>query len=188
MKNLNFFNLSKLNSYKLIKDVFVRPLKANRDSRGMLVETLKTDWQDICGKKYPFAQNYYSITKPNIARDEDQWHLHPSKQVDRFVVVQGKIVAALYDHRQKSETANLLNLFLMGELEHDRGLYSLLIPANVLHCFLVVSPKPAIILNYPTSLYDQTEEKRVDFNKVKLADNSIFSWNKIRKQFNLPVK
>lgn len=184
----SFFDLTKLESYKLIKDVVVHPLKVNRDPRGILVETIKKDWVDIYGKKYPFTQSYFSITKPNVARDEDSWHFHPTKQVDRFVVVQGKILMALYDWRKESLTLGKLNLFLMGELEKDKGYYNLLIPKNVLHCFLVVSQKPAVILNFPTALYDSKEEGRMPFNQLKLSDGAYFSWNKIRKELKLLLK
>lgn len=185
---IDIFDLSKLTKYKLIKGVVVHPLKVNRDPRGILVETLKKDWSDVYGKELPFSQNYFSITESNTARDENQWHLHATKQIDRFIVVQGQILVALYDWRKDSSTANLLNLFLMGEGEEDNGYYNLLVPKNVLHCFLVVSQKPAIILNFPTCLYDKNEEGRIDFTKVKFANGEFFSWNMIRKEFNLPLK
>jgi len=185
--NLNFFDLSKLKSYKLIKDVVIHPLKVNRDSRGILVETLKTNWKDIYNEKLPFVQNYFSITDSNVARDENEWHFHPTKQIDRFVVIKGKIVVVLYDRRKNSPTHSLLNLFLMGEVDKDAGYYNLLIPKNVLHCFLVVSKKSAIIMNFPTTLYDKKEEGRINFKDVELSNGSYFSWNKIRKNFNLPL-
>ena len=186
--DFEFFDLSKLGSYKLIKDVVIHPLKVNRDPRGILVETIKKNWSDIYNKEYPFAQSYFSITKSNVARDENQWHVHPTKQIDRFVVIQGRIVVALYDWRKNSSTFGLLNLFLMGELPKDKGYYNLLVPKNVLHCFLVVSKKPAVILNFPNQIYDPKEEGRTLFNKVKLSDGNYFSWNKIRKKFKLPLK
>ena len=186
--NFNCFDLSKNNTYKLIKDVIIHPLKVNRDMRGLLIQTLKNNWQDIYNKNLPFTQNYFSITQPNIARDENRWHVHPKKQIDRFVVPQGKIVVALYDWRKDSPTNKLLNLFLMGELDRDMGYYNLLIPRNVLHCFLVVSQKPALILNYPTAIYNVKEEGRIHFNKVKIVNNAIFCWNDIRRIFNLPIK
>lgn len=185
---MDFFTLDKKDSFKLIKDVVVHPLKVNRDKRGILVETLKTNWPDLYKPRWPFAQTYYSITYSNIARDEDRWHVHPKKQVDRFVVVQGNVVFALYDLRKESTTFGLLNLFKMGESNGDQGQYALLVPKNVLHCFLVVSKKTAIILNYPNQIYDQKEEGRIPFNKLKLTDGSFFSWNNIRKEFKLPLK
>lgn len=186
--NYNFFDLTKLSSYKIIQDVVVHPLKVNRDPRGILVETIKSDWPDIFGSNLPFSQNYFSQTSSNTARDENQWHVHPTKQIDRFVVIQGEILVALYDWRKESSTHNLLNLFLMGEVKDDKGYYNLLIPQNVLHCFLVVSKKPAIILNFPTTIFDKKEEGRVAFKDVKFIDGQFFSWNNIRAKLNLPLK
>lgn len=184
---LDFFDLNKIKSYKLIQDVVIHPLKVNRDPRGYLIETLKTDWNDIYNKDLPFSQNYFSVTKTNVARDENQWHLHPTKQIDRFVVAQGQIVVALFDWRKSSSTYNLLNLFIMGELGNDAGYYNLLIPKNVLHGFLVVSKNQAMILNYPITLYDKSEEARIPFNKVKIDNKTSFSWNFVRKYYNLSL-
>lgn len=182
----NIFNLSKLNKYRLIKDVVIHPLKINQDSRGILVEIMKTDWKDVFNKvKLPFSQTYYSITKSGVARDEDLWHHHPGGQQDRFGVIKGEIVVAVYDWRKKSPTFRMLNLFHIGELADDKGQYIVLIPKRCLHGFVVVSKKEAVLFNYPTALYDPKEEERIPFNKVKLEDGSVFSWNKIRKGFKL---
>ena len=54
----------------LIEEVVLHQLKINRDSRGILIETLKTDWPDVYDpQNLPFAMQYFSITKPNVARD-----------------------------------------------------------------------------------------------------------------------
>jgi len=180
-----YFDLSKLDKYELIEDVVVRPLTAHRDERGILVETIKKSWKDVYGEKRPFAQSYFSETKSNVARDEGQWHIHPTKQEDRFVVIKGRVVFALMDNRKDSSTYKLLNLFLMGEMEKDRGYYHLLVPQRVLHCFLVVSKKPSLLINFPTRLYDEKEEGRIDFKKVKLEDGSNFDWNIVRREFGL---
>jgi len=187
--NLEFFDLSKLKSYKLIKDVVVHPLKVNRDPRGILVEIMKTDWKDIYSrKKLPFAQTYYSITKSGTARDENLWHYHPGGQQDRFGVIKGEIVVAIFDNRENSRTFGKLNLFHQGELADNKGQYLVLVPSRCFHGFLVVSKKPAILFNFPSRLFDQEEEKRIPINQVKLKDGSFFSWNRIRKEFKLPLK
>ena len=124
MKNYNLFDLSKLKSYKLIKDVAIHPLKVNKDPRGILVEIMKTDWRDVFDKnKLPFSQTYYSKTLSGVARDEDLWHYHPGGQQDRFGVIQGEIVVAVFDWRKKSPTFRMLNLFHIGELAKDKGQY-----------------------------------------------------------------
>jgi dTDP-4-dehydrorhamnose 3,5-epimerase len=167
--------------YPLIKEVVVYPLKVNRDSRGILVEVLKTNFKKIYSPRYQFSQCYYSVTKPKTARDKDRWHCHPTKQIDRFVVIKGDIVVALYDWRQNSSTYGKLNLFKMGESQGDTGQYTLLVPQNVLHCFKVVSKKEAILLNFPNTLYDAKEEGRIHFKKVKFSDNSFFKWEKVEQ-------
>jgi dTDP-4-dehydrorhamnose 3,5-epimerase len=186
--NYNYFNLSKKNSYRFIADVVIHPLKVNRDPRGSLVEIMKTSWKDIYSKdSLPFSQTYYSETLPGTARDEDLWHYHPAGQQDRFGVIKGEIVVAIFDSRKNSKTFGLLNLFHMGELAKDQGRYLVLVPKRCLHGFVVVSHKPAVLFNFPTRLYDPEQEKRIPLEKFKLKDGSLFSWNKVRKDFKVSL-
>lgn len=176
----NVFKLNKKEDYLLIEDVVVYPLKVNRDERGSLVESLKTNWDQVFDtQRRPFTQCYYSITDPETARDVDRWHYHPASQEDRFVVIAGEIIIALYDWRKNSKTYGTLNLFSMGESQGDDGQYLLLIPVNVLHCFKNIGKKEAILLNFPTKLYDPQEEGRIPFKEVKLSDDSYFNWDLI---------
>ena len=189
MQNLKFFDLSKIKSYKLIDGVVIHPLRVNCDPRGILVEIMKTSWKKIYDKKkLPFSQTYYSITDSNVARDEDLWHYHPGGQQDRFGVIKGEIVVAIFDNRQGSPSFGKLNLFHLGELPEDRGQYLVLVPAHCLHGFLVVSQESAILFNFPTKLHDPQEEERIAFEKVKIEDGTVFSWNIVRKEFKLPFK
>lgn len=73
----------------------------------------------------------------------------------------------------------------MGETNGDNGQYLLLIPKNVLHGFCVVSKKPAILLNFPTRLYDPNDEGRIPHKKltVKFADGTRFTWKTVLEQF-----
>lgn len=178
VNKFKIFRLGQLKSYPLIKDVVVYPLKVNRDDRGILVESLKANWNKVFdSKRRPFTQCYYSITKPGVARDTDRWHYHPTKQEDRFVVISGDIIVALYDWRKNSKTYGTLNLFAMGKPGGDEGQYLLLIPVNVLHCFKNIGKKEAIILNFPTKLYDPKEEGRIPFKEVKFPDGAYFNWS-----------
>ena len=65
--------------------------------------------------------------------------------------------------------------------------YIILIPKNTLHGFLVVSNKEAVLLNFPTGLYNPDEEGRIPYEKaqVKTEDGNLFSWDLVRKQFPL---
>jgi len=184
--NLDFFNLKKIDNYSFIHDIKIHPLKVDRDKRGILTEIMKTNWKDIYNKKeLPFAQTYYSITKSGVARDERLWHYHPGGQQDRFGVIKGEIVVAIFDRRKKSKTFGKLNLFHLGELPSDKGQYIVLVPKRCLHGFVVVSKTPAILFNFPTRLYDPKEEKRIPMDEVKMEDGKGFSWNRIREKFSL---
>jgi len=167
---------------KLIEGILLYPLKVNRDKSGVLVETLRKDWKSIFGEGREFFMQYYSVTGSGIARDEDVWHYHPNVQEDRFLVAQGAIVTAVADNRRDSKTFGLLNLFYM---EANKDPYILLIPKNTLHGFMVVSKENAVLLNFPTALYNQIEEVRIPYTeaKIKLQDGRIFSWGFVRKEF-----
>lgn len=179
---MEFITLKNKEQAKLISDVILYPLKINKDESGILVETLRKDWPEIYGKDREFFMQYYSVTESGVARDEKSWHLHPNYQEDRFLVVAGEIITAVADQRENSPTKGLLNLFYMKAYEDP---YILLIPKNTLHSFLVVSKSPAILLNYPTGLYNPAEEVRVPHEKalVKMTDGLNFSWDQVRKEF-----
>lgn len=178
--------LSFANQKGLIDEAVLHKLTIHRDARGMLVETLKEDWTEVFHRPaLQFGQSYFSITNPGFARDEDKWHVHPTKQVDRFVIVAGSAVVALYDWRANSKTKGILNLFIMGEINGDDNQYLLLIPKGVLHGFCTVGKKPCHLVSYPDHTYDPKEEGRVPFSEVNvlLPGGSPFAWSVIREQF-----
>ncbi|OGK30462.1 hypothetical protein A3F29_00465 [Candidatus Roizmanbacteria bacterium RIFCSPHIGHO2_12_FULL_33_9] len=179
---MEFTSLKNKERAGIIEDVLLYPLKINQDeSGGILVETLRNDWVGIYGRGREFFMQYYSVTDPDVARDENIWHYHPVQE-DRFLLVQGEVVVAVADVRKESSTNGKLNLFLMKAYLEP---YVLLIPANTLHGFLVVSKEPAILLNFPTGLYNLQEEKRISHKegKVKFLDGTFFSWDLVRKVF-----
>ncbi len=165
----------------LIAGVVVHALTVHRDRRGLLVEMLRADWPEIVAPERPFAQSYYSITYPWIARDEDRWHVH-QHQEDRFIVCQGDVVLAIYDWRPESPTYGRLNLFLLGESSRTDWQPLVLVPARTLHGFVVVGDRPAVLVNFPTRLYNPADEGRVPFSDVKatFSDGEPFDWERIR--------
>lgn len=180
---MKFITLSNKDSAHLVKDVLMHPLKVNRDESGILVETLRADWKGIYGKGREFAMQYFSVTQSGIARDETVWHHHP-RQEDRFLVAQGEIIVAVADNRQDSKTFGLLNLFHM---KADTNPYILLIPKGTLHGFMVVSRSSAVLLNFPTFLYNPSEEQRLPHReaKIKNSEGSLFLWDQVRRKFSL---
>mgnify|MGYP001563188727 CR=1 FL=1 len=175
------------NKTNLIDGVILHPLRVNRDESGILSELLKTNWSDIYNERYPFAQCYYSVTPPGAVRDKNLWHVHPTKQEDRFVIIKGDAVVAIYDSRKDSPTYGCLNLFAMGEKNGDDGQYMLLIPQRTLHGFAVVSKTEVVLLNFPTTLYDPKEEGRVSHEdaQAKFPDGSIFTWDKVLQEVKI---
>ena len=181
---MDYITLQNKDSLELIDEVIMYPLKVNRDESGILVETLRIDWKEIYGERRDFSMQYFSVTKPFVARDESVWHYHPTVQEDRFLVAYGEVVTAIGDNREESKTNGLLNLFHMTS---DTDPYILLIPKRTLHGFIVVSETPAVLLNYPTALYNTQEEGRIphDVANMKSSDGSLFTWEKVRKDFSV---
>jgi dTDP-4-dehydrorhamnose 3,5-epimerase len=170
---------------KMVNGVVFRKLVVNQDDRGNLVEVLKTSWADIYNSRdLPFTQVYHSTTKPGVARDIDCWHFHPGGQMDRYSVIFGDVVVAVYDIRYNSATKDTLNLFALGERFVAEGQAILLVPPKTLHGFVVVGKKPATLLNFPSKLYDPEEEWRLPFSQYPLPDGSTFSWKKVIKEWN----
>jgi len=178
---IEFIDLKNKQDAKLIKDVIIYPLRVNRDESGILVETLRKDWPLIYGGEREFSMQYFSVTKPAVARDENVWHSHPTQE-DRFLAAYGEIITAVADNRDGSPTNGLLNLFYMRS---DVDPYILLIPKKTLHGFMAVSKTPAVLLNFPTALYNTQEEGRVSYEeaKIKLPKGEMFSWDLVRKKF-----
>lgn len=163
---------------QLPRGCVLRPLRAHRDARGLLAETLRADWPELYGPELPFAQSYFSVTRAGIARDEDRWHLH-ERQADRFVVVSGCLVIAL---AQAGIGLASVALVPLGPLLGDGRHATLLVPPGVLHAVLAAGDSDAVLLNSPTRLYDPADETRVPFAEAgaRLPDGRDFRWDLVR--------
>jgi dTDP-4-dehydrorhamnose 3,5-epimerase len=181
---MELITLVNKDNQRKIMDVMMHPYKVNSDTSGVLVETLRKDWDDVFDNDRKFYMQYYSETPSNVARDEDVWHYHPTVQDDRFSVIKGAIVVAIADNRYDSPTRGVLNLYYINAKENP---YLLLVPRQTLHGFMVVSKEPAILINFPTGLYNPKEEGRIPYSKaqVKTDTGELFNWNLVRKDFAL---
>jgi len=179
---MELITLKNKDSQKLIRDLILYPLKVNQDETGgTLVETLRRDWEGIYGQDRQFHMQYFSVTKGGVARDEKVWHLH-YKQEDRFLVASGEVVVAVADFRKESDTFGLLNLFYLKPLDDP---FIVLIPKGTLHGFMTVSKKEAVLLNFPTALYNPEDELRIPYREanIKTPEGSLFSWDLVREKF-----
>ena len=165
------------NQNDLIESVILRKLVINKDPTGSLVETLRTDWQDVYNlENLNFAMQYMSITPSGIIRDEDKWHVHKF-QKDRFICASGKIITAIYDPRKNSKTKGLLNLFVMSP-QNENEMYMIVIPEETYHGFIVVSNESGYLLNFPTQLYNPQDEGRIN-------NNGELNWQEVRADFQI---
>lgn len=138
----------------LIKDVVVKQLKIIPDDRGYLMEMMRRDWPEFM----QFAQSYVTASYPGVYK---AWHYH-KKQYDHFVCPAGMAKVVLYDPRQDSPTAGKVNVFHIGSLNP----VLLRIPPLVYHGFTAEGGQTAVIVNFPTELYNYAEpdEYRLPYN------------------------
>jgi dTDP-4-dehydrorhamnose 3,5-epimerase len=128
----------------MIDGVSIKNLQVNADERGHLVEVFRKDW-DLY--ELEPAMSYYSLSYPGVVR---AWHRHTRGQIDHFVCPSGRIKVAVYDDREGSPTRGELNTFVIGE--HNQQ--AIRLPGDCWHGFKVVGNEQAILINFPTKLYD----------------------------------
>ena len=169
------------------------PRNIHFDPRGFLLETLRSDDTAVRGNE--FAMSYTSVTVAGEFRDRDRWHVH-RVQSDRFVVVLGEMILALYDARPDSPTRGRLEVIRMEGAEHDRPsretkeeavTFLVPIPPGVYHCIGNLSSRPFVLVNYPTELYNAQDEGRVPFRDLPLVGlEGPFDWSRVAREPSHP--
>lgn len=142
----------------MIEGVVVKPLRVIPDERGFLMEMLRSD-DEIFER---FGQAYVTAAYPGVVKG---WHYH-RKQTDHFVCVSGMAKVVLYDARDGSPTRGQVQEFFMGE----RNAVLLKIPPLVMHGFKAIGTSMAMIVNFPTELYNYQEpdEYRVPWDSKEI--------------------
>jgi len=156
---------------KLIKGITIKKLNKNVDERGILCEILRSDWEIFEN----FAMAYFSITYPGVVR---AWHRHPkTKQIDNMCIIQGMAKIVVYDDRDDSPTKGAINEFIIGEDNMDL----LKTPGECWHGFKAIGTKPAILINFPSKLYnyENPDEERLPPDTDKIPyDWKLIPWLK----------
>lgn len=142
----------------MIDGAVVKQLRMISDERGYLMEMLRSD--DPVFER--FGQSYVTACYPGVVKG---WHYH-RKQTDHFVCVKGMAKVVLYDSREDSPTHGQVQEFFMGE----RNPVLLKIPRSVMHGFKAVGTETALIINFPTELYNYSEpdEYRVAWDSPEI--------------------
>ena len=137
-----------------ISGVRVRKLRLIPDDRGWLMELLRTDWEEF----EQFGQGYVTTCYPGVVK---AWHYHKG-QTDHFTCVSGVAKLALYDAREDSPTKGMVNEFYLGTLNP----ILVKIPCHVYHGFAAVGSETAMIINFPTALYnyEKPDEYRAPYD------------------------
>jgi len=169
----------------------VLPRVIHHDPRGFLVETMRSDDREIEGDR--FAMSYTSVTVPGQFRDRHQWHLH-RRQVDRFVVPLGEMTLVLFDARPDSPSRGTLSAIRMrgapyrGTASPSEGqsqtTHLITIPPGVCHVIGNLHPSdPFVLVNYPTQLYDPSDEGRRPFSEVPVPTlgGTAFDWDRVQR-------
>lgn len=135
----------------MIEDVRRRDLVTHADSRGSLIEVLRSDWPEFDR----FGQAIVTVNLPGVIRG---WHWH-RYQTDVIVVISGSAVLPLYDGRAGSPTKGAVEDHVSDE--SDR--FALFVPPGVYHGYKTIGTVPATILNFPSHTYDpaRPDEERV---------------------------
>ncbi len=202
-KKLQLISLENYQQVKIIQGIavhpFVRARRSKDDQRGYLVEMGRADWSDLKFDTHPMAMLYSSFTYKGIARDEDQWHVHPLQdqvggieQHDRWSFI-GKAITVVADPQTKE-----VNLFQIGTGWGDKGFYGLLIPPHKYHGFLSAGgivddegKEGVWIQNLPDHLYDyqnpQPIEGRLPFigSQIFLPNGKEFNWDDVRQSLEI---
>lgn len=139
----------------------LRHLRLIPDDRGFLMEMLRTDWPEF----EKFGQAYVTACYPRVVK---AWHYHKI-QWDHFVCVQGMAKVVLYDSREDSPTKGKVNEFHIGYLNP----VLVKIPPLVYHGFTAEGENTALIVNFPTELYnyENPDEFRLPFDDPSIPYN-----------------
>jgi len=87
------------------------------------------------------------VSYPDVVR---AWHRHRRGQVDHFVCPSGRIRVGVHDDREGSATRGETVEVVAGE--HDPKVIR--VPGDCWHGFEALGGEPALLVNFPTELYD----------------------------------
>lgn len=166
----------------------VRRLRWHSDKRGSLVEAHRASWHGCIaaenGTPTPgeVAQVYISTTAEGVVKG---WHLH-ARQTDRFTVLRGSIVLALYDVREHLEAIRRADPHGMPKvhevvLHAERSSSQVTVPPGWAHGWMALPGYgEAAVLNAVSMEYDGTDEWRRDAHAGPAGGAWPYDWRRNR--------
>lgn len=166
--------------------VEVRPLRWHVDARGALVELHRASWHRAVlphevqlPRRGEVAQVYVSTTAEGVVKG---WHLH-ARQSDRFTVLRGAVLLALYDVRAHSRATRLgepLPTVHEVVLHPERNAAQVVVPPGWAHGWMALPGYgEAWVLNAVSHEYDGTDEWRRDAHAGP-CDGQQYEWRRSR--------
>jgi dTDP-4-dehydrorhamnose 3,5-epimerase len=121
----------------------LRDLVTHVDERGSLCEIIDERWPEA---EEPITSSFLWTIRPGVIK---AWNLH-DETVDRYAVVFGEVEVVLYDDREDSSTRGVVSQLILTELRRQY----LVIPNGVWHGMRGLGQRDAVLINFPTVLYD----------------------------------
>jgi dTDP-4-dehydrorhamnose 3,5-epimerase len=134
---------------RLPEGVFIHRTRTHVDDRGSLVEMIDPRWEQITE---PLFYAYSWTVRAGHAKG---WAIHKQHD-DRYFLVSGEIEVVLFDVRPESATYGLVSV--IGVSQYDRGL--LTIPRLLWHATRNLGATEAVMVNFPTALYDHDDPEK----------------------------
>lgn len=128
----------------------LRDLVTHVDDRGSLCEIIDERWDDVDD---PITSSFVWTIRPGVIK---AWNLH-RETVDRYAVIFGEVEIVLYDEREDSPTSGLVTQLFLTDLRRQW----LSIPAGVWHGMRGLGTRDAVLVNFPTVLYDHAEPDKL---------------------------
>jgi len=155
--------LVKLNQFEKIAtsfdDVFIIKKNSFVDERGEFIKSFNQDAFIQMGLPDKYSETYYSTSVKNVLRGM-HYQKHPFHHAKLITVIEGEIldVCVNLGIKNKKNKGKYISLVLSKENN-----YSLFIPDDYAHGFLVLSEK-AIVMNQMTSVYNHEYDTGIHFN------------------------
>ena len=143
----------------LPEGVVLRDLVTHVDDRGSLCEMIDERWDEVTE---PITSAFMFTVRPGVTK---AWNLHRDT-VDRYAVMMGEVEIVLYDDRDDSPTRGVVTQLFLTELRRQ----TLRIPTGVWHALRGLGSRDAMLVNFPTVLYDHADPDKL---RLPIANDLI---------------
>jgi dTDP-4-dehydrorhamnose 3,5-epimerase len=123
--------------------------KVHIDDRGSLCEMFNPGWG---WNDNPMVYAYYFTVRPGKVKG---WGIH-YKHESRYFIIAGEVELVFYDDRKESSTYK--KIFKVYLSEQDKKAIN--IPSGIYHATNNIGVKEALLVNFPTAMYDRKNPEK----------------------------